>query len=129
MTVAIFLRAAFGLACAAGVTAYAAPQATVPLPATAGEAVPATRYQPVLPYHPAPAAAASPDRNWKALNATVGAYNSMALTMGGMDETTQDEPAQKAADGTGAAATTPTPAPAPAAPPATHHHHHHEAGQ
>lgn len=54
-------------------------------PANPDAAVPATRYQDSSGYRAPAASAASPDRNWKALNQTVGSINSMSLTMGSMD--------------------------------------------
>lgn len=91
--------------------AVAATAGELPAAANAGAAVPATRYESAVPYRPAPAPAASPDQNWEAANRTVGAYNSMMLTM-----------------------EMPGPAPAPepaAATPRTAQpmHHHHEASQ
>jgi hypothetical protein len=64
----------------AGIDAHAQlpPQAAAADPQAA---VPATRYQSVLDYRPAPAPATTPDRNWVASNQTVAARNSMALTM------------------------------------------------
>jgi hypothetical protein len=151
MTLAPTLRAALWLACAAAVTAHAAPPqagasapasaalalpapalalpaaAALALPAAATLAVPATRYRPVLPYRPAPAPATSPDQNWKALNDTVGSYNSMSLTMGGMDGAgAQDEPAQP---GPPAGAAPSAQVAAPATAPSPHDHHHAEASQ
>jgi hypothetical protein len=102
------VHAAFWLACGAAIPAHAAEPRSAPAgPAAAGVAVPATRYQPVLPYRPAPLPAASPDRNWKALNRTVASYNSMSLTMDGMEEAAPPAPET---------APHAVPAPAPAAP-------------
>jgi hypothetical protein len=119
-----FFRAAAWLACCAASAAQAGNHEPVPAgPAAADAAVPATKYQPVLPYRPAPAPRTSPDQNWKELNRTVAGYNSMSLTMGGMED---------AAPQAGASAEAPQPPaagspPAAAAPP--DHHHHHEASK
>jgi len=62
--------------------AHASPVA-VPVPAAdGGVPVPATVYQSALPYRPTAADAARPDQAWREQNRIVGAYNSMALTMG-----------------------------------------------
>lgn len=44
-------------------------------------AVPATTYRPAIQYRPEAEPGATPDRTWADSNATVAAYNSMALTM------------------------------------------------
>ena len=62
--------------------AHASPVA-VPVPAADGAVpVPAAVYQSALPYRPTAADAARPDQAWREQNRIVGAYNSMALTMG-----------------------------------------------
>lgn len=106
-------RVAAGLAVAMAVQAHAAePAPKAADPADPNAAVPATRYKSALPYRPAPARGLTADQNWKALNQTVGAINSMSLTMGGADEPPQPEPA--AQDGR----------PQEGAAPMQHHHHH-----
>jgi hypothetical protein len=66
----------------AGVHAHAhAEQASHMAASDPQAAVPATRYQPALQTLPAPAADASPDRNWVAANQKAATTNSMALTM------------------------------------------------
>jgi len=60
--------------------AHASP---VPVPAAdGGIPVPATVYTSALPYRPAAPAAVRPDQAWREQNRIVGAYDSMALTMG-----------------------------------------------
>jgi hypothetical protein len=88
----------------AGVHAHAhAEQASHMAASDPQAAVPATRYQPALQTPPAPAADASPDRNWVAANQKAAATNSMALTMKtGMDMGKhQDAPAMCAPGGAG----------------------------
>lgn len=105
------VRAAILLAPAVAATAGELPAAANP-----GAAVPATRYQGALPYRAAPAPAASPDQAWRAANRTVGAYDSMMLTM----EMPEPAPAPSAAA---------APASQPAAPGTGEPMHHHEASQ
>lgn len=90
-------------------------------PANAHAAVPATRYQSSLPYRPLPTATASPDRNWAALNRTVGLLNSMSLTMGGAGPEPQPDAASAAHAGHRHDS-----APKPAVQAAAAGHHHHE---
>jgi hypothetical protein len=52
-------------------------------PADAAAPVPPTRYAPSIAPTPAAPALQSPPQAWKALNAVVGAYDSMTLTMEG----------------------------------------------
>jgi hypothetical protein len=77
-------RAALCCAMCAGVSlVHAADKPPAPAnPADPGAAAPATRYQAVMSYRPAPAATPSPAENWKELNRQVGAIDSMSLTMG-----------------------------------------------
>jgi len=60
--------------------AHASP---VPVPAAdGGVPVPATVYTSALPFRPAAPEAVRPDQAWREQNRIVGAYDSMALTMG-----------------------------------------------
>ena len=81
LSVPMFCRAAAALMLAAAWTHAPARGPAQPHPADPGAPVPATRYQSQSGYRPAPAEAASPDRNWQTLNRTVAGYDSMALTM------------------------------------------------
>lgn len=121
--------AAFWLACAYATSAAAGDAAPVlARAADPAAAVPPTRYQPALPYFPAPAAATSPDQHWADANRTVAAYDSMSLTMDSAPATPTPAPA-------------PTPAPEPARAPAQkasqpaagdhsqHMHHQHGSGK
>lgn len=106
-------RAAACLAVAMATQAHAAGPARPPAdPADPNAATPATQYKAGVPYRPASQRGLTPDQNWKALNQTVGALNSMSLTMGRPDAPEPDAPA----------------APQPAAE-APQHHHHHEMKQ
>lgn len=80
-----FARAAVWLALSAVASlAHAADQAAaLTNPADADVVVPAFRYQSAMTYRLAPTDSSSPAQNWKALNQQVGAYDSMALSMGG----------------------------------------------
>jgi hypothetical protein len=62
--------------------AYASPVSVSVPAADGGVPVPATVYTPALPYRPAVPEATRPDRAWREQNRIVGAYDSMALTMG-----------------------------------------------
>lgn len=105
-------RVAMCLALAVATQARAAePVSKAADPADPNAAVPATRYQPVLPYRAPRQPERTADQNWKALNQKVGATNSMSLTMGGADEP---------ADSTQA-----PPAHEHAMPEQEHQHHHH----
>lgn len=95
-----FGRAAACVAFSVATLAHAADNNKQPDPANPNAPVPPTPYVATVPTGQPAAPAATPDKNWKALNQTVGALNSMMLTMG---------------------------APEPAAPqPAHQHHQHHE---
>src|SRR4051812_33926490 len=75
------VRAVAWLACSAA-PALSVAQTQAPNPADPQATVPATRYRSALPYHPGSPSPATAERNWKELNRIVGAYDSMALTMG-----------------------------------------------
>lgn len=117
----LLCRVAACLAAALFVVAHAAePARKAADPADPNATVPATRYRPALPYRTVPPQQGpAADQNWKALNQTVGAINSMSLTMGGADQPAQAEPAQQDGHQHAHAA-----APAP-----MQHHHHHEMKQ
>jgi hypothetical protein len=85
----------------------------VPDPSDPSAAVPPPALTAGVPYRSLPAQSASPDQNWRALNQTVGAINSMSLTMG---RAAPDEPAPPPPPAHGQPS-----APAPA--PMEHHHH------
>jgi hypothetical protein len=91
-----------------------------PGPADPTAAVPATRYQGTLPYRPATPAPGSADRNWKAANQTVAGYDSMRLTMPGMQPPAQEPSPDSPPQGTQQHA------PAAATPQHVHHHGGHE---
>lgn len=108
-------RVAACLAVAMAAQARATEQARPPAdPANPNAATPATQYKAGVPYRPASRPGLTPDQNWKPLNHTVGAINSMSLTMGRPDAPAP-EPAAPA-----------TPQPDAQAP---EHHHHHEMKQ
>jgi hypothetical protein len=100
-----YMFALIGLALS---TVWFAVQAADKLPAAdraadADAVVPATRYQSILSYASAKASNRSPDQNWKVLNEQVGAYDSMALTMGDPREAKAADAAQAAAPASTAA--------------------------
>jgi len=68
------------LACAWLLPGAGMAQASSPA-ADPGASVPATTYRPLITYRPEAAPETPPDSNWAGSNATVAAYNSMALTM------------------------------------------------
>jgi hypothetical protein len=105
------------LASAAG-AASAQAQARVADPADAATPVPSTRYAPYIAAKPAASAPLPPPQAWKALNAVVGSYDSMTLTMDGAVAA----PAQPAPAAGG-------PAPATQSAPDPHAHHRPKAAK
>jgi hypothetical protein len=89
----------------------------LPNPANAEASVPATIYQPALTFRPVTPNTSTPAQNWKALNQQVGAYDSMALTMGNASGPQAEAVSPK----TGA-----TPAATPAQSPGPDPHAHHK---
>jgi hypothetical protein len=113
-------RAAAFLVLGAATAAQAADEPRLPAnPADANASVPDTRYRASLPYRALPQATTSADQNWKGLNQTVGAINSMSLTMGSADT----EPAPQAA---GKSAVAPPAAAQASAEGASNAHQHHQ---
>ena len=97
-------------------------------PADATAPVPPTRYVPMPMPNAHTAAPTSPAENWKALNESVAAYDSMSLTMENMEMAAPVAPAgADAAAPTMPAMTQPASkiAPAPAQSPAPEAHPHH----